>query len=347
MSRVIVFFLLLVLLLISCSSAFEGPLENYVEDSSGSWAPPRKDGYLQFFPVWRASLNISGQNSTWSSPCFDHNVASLVTTSSGLHLQFEASHQRHTLSGKCADMYLIATRQRFEIRRVTHTGTHTLQLDGGWKPTERTYVEQYGLQVFLVQGGALGFVYDLYKTYQLFFSPVYSEMDSLQFLRDYVNWDPTPRNSTQMLVPDASEIHSGDVLFLFKFGPPHGGENAMEAYGTGGRSDHVAVFLWIDGVLYVTESIGGGGPDERSGIIRTEYRQWFAGASPAWMIDVCRLNPHRAALFDEEKAIRFFESVEGMPCKLTEFSASSVACVSFSSYVWIGILASLFGFCVL
>jgi len=71
-----------------------------------------------------------------------------------------------------------------------------------------------------------------------------------------------------------SEVMSGDCLQLFKFGVLHGGINAVTAYGSGGRSDHVAAILNIGGETYVVESVGGGG-DEPNGIIKTPYQQWM------------------------------------------------------------------------
>jgi len=70
-----------------------------------------------------------------------------------------------------------------------------------------------------------------------------------------------------------TEVKSGDCLQFFKFGVLHGGINAIEAYGTGGRADHVAAILSVGGEMYVVESMGGGkGPN---GIIKTPYEQWM------------------------------------------------------------------------
>jgi hypothetical protein len=92
----------------------------------------------------------------------------------------------------------------------------------------------------------------------------------------------------------------------------HGGINAVEAYGTGGRADHVAAFLWIDGELFVVESMGGG-QEEKQGLIRTPYLKWLQDLDPTWLVAMLRLNDEARARFNETAAVQFFKSVEGLP----------------------------------
>eukprot|EP01095_Lingulamoeba_sp_RSL-Kostka_P009001 TRINITY_DN3070_c0_g1_i1.p1 TRINITY_DN3070_c0_g1~~TRINITY_DN3070_c0_g1_i1.p1 ORF type:complete len:338 (+),score=118.40 TRINITY_DN3070_c0_g1_i1:692-1705(+) len=134
----------------------------------------------------------------------------------------------------------------------------------------------------------------------------------LQFLQDYLNKTLEQRDNGFILIPE-NQIMSGDYLAIFKLGGPHGGENCMEAYGTGGLADHVAMCLWIDDVLFVVESMGGSS-DERNGIIKTEYKKWMTDQNnDGNMVSVLRLNDDSLAKFNHTAAIEFWNESEGLP----------------------------------
>eukprot|EP01102_Stenamoeba_stenopodia_P017303 TRINITY_DN6182_c0_g1_i1.p1 TRINITY_DN6182_c0_g1~~TRINITY_DN6182_c0_g1_i1.p1 ORF type:complete len:510 (+),score=134.74 TRINITY_DN6182_c0_g1_i1:33-1532(+) len=265
------------------------------------------DRYMEFFPVWKASLYpIPPTVSSWQSPCFQTNQAEFTSfDSNGATVTIETSEPSSEL---CADLYLIATAQAFRLKEVVLHGSHEFEIHD-WNDGELEYVQQYGLQVFLVQGNAIGFIEDLIATYEMFFSKENSVADTIQFLKDYMNITLVPRASgvPSKIIPDESQLQSGDCFQLFKFGVLHGGINAVTAYGTGGRADHVAAILEIEGEMYVVESTGG------VGVIKTPYQQWMQELDPSYMVALLRLSEEYQANFNVTAAVDFFFSREGMP----------------------------------
>jgi len=59
------------------------------------------------------------------------------------------------------------------MKEIFTSGSHEIEIRD-WREGEPEYVQQYGLQVFLIQGNALGFIEDLVATYEMFFSKVRS-----------------------------------------------------------------------------------------------------------------------------------------------------------------------------
>ena len=296
---------------------------------------PDGDRYFEFIPLWMASLYPGGW-ANWSSPCFLDNSAQVTVSEVGFVVDLKTGSLRQPSSspvffeGKaaeplhrsaCSDLYLIATRQSWFLRRINQSSNseyENLVASEGWLPTEYDYVQQYGVQVFLIQGGVVGFIEDLVKT-ALFLFSAQEEQDSIQFLQDYVGWTLEPRNlSVTTIIPSVTEVQSGDYLAFFKFGPPNGGWNSMEAYGTGGHCDHAAVILEIDGEKYVTESIGGGGnyPGGPQGIIATPYAAWMENLRvnhTAWLVNLLRLSKSSQSRWNQQAAEQFFKSVQGNP----------------------------------
>eukprot|EP01102_Stenamoeba_stenopodia_P002443 TRINITY_DN12267_c0_g1_i1.p1 TRINITY_DN12267_c0_g1~~TRINITY_DN12267_c0_g1_i1.p1 ORF type:complete len:497 (+),score=105.98 TRINITY_DN12267_c0_g1_i1:70-1560(+) len=268
------------------------------------------DRYLEFLPIWKTSVYPNSSVSSWQSCCFQSNQAEFTTfDSEGAKVTIDVSKPSSEL---CGDLYLIATAQAFRVKEVFTRGRHEFEIRD-WREGELDYVRQYGLQLFLVQGNAIGFLEDLVATYEMFFSKKNSMEDAVKFLKDYMNITLAPRANgvPEKVIPDVSEVLSGDCLQLFKFGYLHGGINAVEAYGTGGRADHVAALLSVEGEMYVVESMGGG--DGPEGIIKTPYQQWMQELDPSFMVALLRLSEEYQSKFNQTAAEEFFLSVEGMP----------------------------------
>jgi hypothetical protein len=134
----------------------------------------------------------------------------------GAQLTLQAENPRSVF---CSDLYLIATDETLRpFWSFRHGESHN---SFQWKSeNELGYAKDYGVQVFLVQNGTLGFLEDLIETYEMFFSKKRSMQDTLKFLHDKMNltFTPKPSGVPTKIYPSASEILSGDCLQLFKFG---------------------------------------------------------------------------------------------------------------------------------
>jgi len=122
----------------------------------------------------------------------------------------------------------------------------------------------------------------------------------------------TLRANNTPVILDETLIKSGDYFAIMNFEVM----DVLIRLGTGGQTGHTAVALWIDGQLFICESKGKGTQNwpPPYGVISTPYRQWMQQAVQAdYQIAFLQLRDEYRALFDEQKAINWFNSVQGTP----------------------------------
>jgi len=139
--------------------------------------------------------------------------------------------------------------------------------------------------------------------------PDWTAEDNLQFLKDHMDVVMEERNIQKVDIP-TSEIQSGDFLGIIRLD----GLDPMLAWAMGSHTGHTTITWWIDGALYVLESTISSNYWPTNGIQKTPWTQWLAQAEAAnYNVIHLPLNPEIAAKLDNNSALEFFRSVEGIP----------------------------------
>ena len=106
-----------------------------------------------------------------------------------------------------------------------------------------------------------------------------------------------------------SNIHDEDFLAIYRLD----GLDELVMWGTGGRIGHSAVALTIDGQVNILES-----QDmsywPKHNIQRNPYKQWVQYTKNwDYHVAILPLKDEYSAIFNRTTALKWFESVEGMP----------------------------------
>jgi len=119
------------------------------------------------------------------------------------------------------------------------------------------------------------------------------------------------REDPVVVVLNETDILSGDYLAIRHWD----GIDDIIRLGTGGMTGHTAVMLWFGDELYVCESVGKNAAwPAPYGIIKTPYQRWIEmSVNASNEIAILRLNDEALANFDEEAAVAWFNTVEGLP----------------------------------
>lgn len=257
-----------------------------------------------FVPEYKGSIipNLKSNNTyigylNWTCNCFRSNTAKLIVESNNVNLTFISNNSS---SYFCGDWYFIVTRSSYHIKYSFMKGTHTL-LIYNLQDEEINDILNNGLRIFYFPDGLLGTLIDTYQVYRIFFG-TYTSQNTRKFLEDNMNIKFIERpikyyNFSEKL------IKNGDLFIKTTLDGPNG----LIMYGTGGRAGHMCVALWIETELYVLEATN-------TGIIKTPYKKWLSGLTPNNMyIMIAHLNDYYFNKFNATNAIKFFNSVEGLP----------------------------------
>jgi hypothetical protein len=280
--------------------------------SARHWRGPAatRDPYYNFMPVYEGSLLPGGGALTWSSPCFDNiSVSFEAFSSAGAKVSLDARGRRKIL---CDDVYVLATQEDLRFLEKVLDGRHSVDLKD-WSTVEYEDVLQNGIHFFRVNASMLGELLEVWDTLRLFWGPTKDRTiaDNIKFIQEKMNITMKPRTAGPVYADiPASAFRSGDQLAIFH--PVQG--DILIMWGTGSRTTHHAVFIWIDGELYVAESCYSSCLGPVQGIQKTPWSTWSkladaAGLSIAWL----PLAPELSAAFNETAAIAFLDSVYGLP----------------------------------
>jgi len=92
------------------------------------------------------------------------------------------------------------------------------------------------------------------------------------------------------------------------------GLDPMLAWAMGSTTGHTAITLWVNGELYVCESTVDSNYWPLNGVQKTPWKQWLKQAEAAsFSVVHLPLSPQYRALFNEQAAYEWFQSVEGLP----------------------------------
>lgn len=128
------------------------------------------------------------------------------------------------------------------------------------------------------------------------------------FLQKYTKFQYPVRDLSKNVIPDESEIQSGDAFYVMRFD----GLNSMLAWAMGSTTGHVTGAMWIDNELYVVESTIDSAYWPTDYIQKTPYRTWIQQAQDAsYMVNFAKLTDDARARYNQTSAVDFFKANEG------------------------------------
>lgn len=272
--------------------------------------------YFDFIPSLISRLKKESTKEFWSAPCFKTSSASYVKKGTDtVQVSLEVSKAS---SPFCSDFYLFATLDSFEIKDIFSSGKYTIELKAN---TTDIAVHDWdlatsGVRVFLFNGNPIDTIDSLLKTLKMY-EGVFNETipkdvvdANVDFMKKYNKMDYPKRKSPKFLTIPEEEIHSGDIIIIYR----PDGTDSMMCMGMGSVAGHVVSFLRIDGELYVVEAQS---QSEywplKDGIQRNKYSDWMAQAKKSeYNFLYLRLKEEKRRQFDEKKAAEWFKTVEGL-----------------------------------
>ncbi len=272
--------------------------------------------YFNFFPQYlNFNLKLNGSISNWETPCFHKNFGVINQVGSKLNIEIISSEPKYEIKN-CFDNYHFGTLNIMSNYQITSANKHNIILE---IPSDATDAENWDL----IKNGVRVFRYltDMKTTYSnllttlKLFVPMFTQgvpdsvaKANIDFLAKYPQFNVVPRDPKLNIEIPEKEIHSGDAFLIMRLD----GLNPMIAYGMGSTTGHTTTALWIDNELYVVESDVTSSYWPTDGIQKTPYKKWLQQAKEAdYQVVHCPLNKKTRKLFNETKAVEFFNSVQG------------------------------------
>eukprot|EP00164_Ancoracysta_twista_P003455 GFYU01004612.1.p1 GENE.GFYU01004612.1~~GFYU01004612.1.p1 ORF type:complete len:580 (+),score=220.74 GFYU01004612.1:44-1783(+) len=277
---------------------------------------PKAGEFFGFLPMYIGNVVPNGPAPLkWSSPCFDHNEATVSMSENSATIEFNVSKA----SGwTCSDYYLLATVEGIHLTDFFFHGTHkvTWNLPSTLTETQRADIKRNGFRVFRFRGGKLDVISSVYKTAMLYLPgltnkgvPEGTANLNREFLKSYVGLD-MPATKVDRIDYDESFIHSGDYIGILRLD----GLDPMIGWGMGGFNGHSTVALRLDGELYIAESNTVSSYWPTDGIQITPWNKWIEQAHDAtYQVVHLPLSAENRKAFNTTAAYEFFKSVEGTP----------------------------------
>lgn len=290
-----------------------------------------KDGtaadFYYFVPALSGVLKKAGDSIEFAGKCFKYNKLTLTSASKN-ELKFELKSDKPN-NIFCNDYYVFSTSRIHEMVTVSFRRTIHLTFK---KVTNNDFIELAvsGIRVFNFCQSPEKELFSLLKTVRLYlggFSPKHGHVPkemvkaNVDFVKRYANLDFKPRNpayAKKILPIDKNSIKSGDFLGVTRLD----GVDQLIMMGTGSTFGHSTFALWIEGELYVVESQDGW-YWPRHGIQKNKFDDWIKWAHNAdFIVVLLPINEKYRAKFDEEKAVKFYFSKEGLNYGYHNFLAS-------------------------
>lgn len=186
----------------------------------------------------------------------------MVEFNSNIKLRISPSQKK---SFFCKHSYLFATTNKFDFKVLFSTDFIEVNFEN-LSVDDIDEIKVNGIKVFEFCHGFLNTIFDILKTKKMFEGQEYprarllfeSEMEFLtertadinrEFLEEYGFVFNLRANNTYTNI-NKTLIRSGDLLTGFDFDAGH----SLIMWGTGARTGHAAMTLWIDNELYVIEA---------------------------------------------------------------------------------------------
>eukprot|EP01033_Poteriospumella_lacustris_P007150 gene7150-5144_t len=277
--------------------------------------------FWKFLPQYQARLIPDGASSTWSTPCFGKNVGSATYSDDKKSVNVKIVSSKAQQLTTCYDGYMSGFVANVNIKnRVTSdklnevVTTYSVAIPDDVTDAERWDLNANGIRMlrYFVPGSeAYG---SLLNTIELFGAeftqavPPVVAQKNIDFLAKYAKIQVNPRDPSLNVVPDESEVKSGDAFYIMRLD----GLNPMLAWAMGSTTGHVTTALWIDGELYVCESTTESHYWPTDYIQKTPYRTWIQQTQEADMQVIwAPLNDAARKTYNETAAVEFFKASEG------------------------------------
>jgi hypothetical protein len=298
-------------------------LQGY-EDKCQVREHPDTPDYYWFAPSRKAILNENNISDNFQNNCFQSNTVTLEKlTKEETVLRFEAAEAAHWY---CKDSYLISTTAIHQVKFVYMSGVSKVVLYN-LTDDDMADIKINGIKVYGFCQGFFNSLRSLFQTFELYLGglgnskdawiplfrptiPWYMEDANIDFMQRYLGFKQIHRGSfaDSILNIDEKEIKSGDFIAIHRLD----GVDPLIMLGSGSHIGHTCVCLWIEGELYVVESQSGW-YWPKQGIQKNKFKQWIQWAKDAdFNVVLLPLKEEVRAKFDVEKAIQFYNSVEGL-----------------------------------
>jgi hypothetical protein len=273
--------------------------------------------------VFAADISEENPTATYEGKCFEEITFEYTGIS---ETQFEVLvHTRKPKSMLCSDVLFFANTEIAHVEPLFWRGKHKITFNMKDAITQAD-VGYGGIKAFAFCEGVIPSIESLWTTFKAFFGgcgmgpckpklpiigwkvPAYMEKANVEFLEQSMNYVMEKRSVSKVEI-DPDTIQSGDFFGAVRLD----GTSPIIMYGTGARISHCIMALRIDGELYIIESTDGG-YNVKHGIMRTKWADWIElKEKTSYHVVHLPLTPEAAAKFDADKALQFFESVEGLP----------------------------------
>jgi hypothetical protein len=269
--------------------------------------------YWDFIPaqIPHVAILANGPPVTWEGTCYKEITATLEANTTSGTLTVKTSGRKNPV---CSEFYDFGDRENLYLLYLTITNTHRVHIKE-FKPYEYQDLVQNGMKAFLFPGNPPEMLESLRKTLSLFKGKNMVQ-NNVDFISQKMQWQMQKRSSGRVDI-SKDDVKSGDYLAILRLD----GLDPLIMWGTGGHTGHTAIALWFGDELYIcesTDSDNGNGTDSYwpppYGIIRTPFDQWMDQAEKAnYMVALLRLSEDYQSQFNEDQAVAWFKTVEGMP----------------------------------
>jgi len=290
-----------------------------------------KSDFYYFLPLLKAKLHTEGEGTQFENSCFKKNIFKIEKISKAeTILVIEASDSK---SFFCQDSYIVSLSNFHKIQINYMHGEKRITLKN-LTDNDILDLQINGVRLFAFCQSFLSSAHSLLMTLELYLGgfgndphsilpvlrpevPEYMAKANVEFLERYVNYSVNKREQygEAILNFDISEIKTGDFVAIYRLD----GLDPMIMLGTGSHIGHSAVACWIDGELHVLESQDGWYWPKR-GIQRNKWSTWIQWAHNAdFNVAILPLKDEYRKNLDAAKALKWFESVEGLPYGYNNF----------------------------
>eukprot|EP00117_Sycon_ciliatum_P040826 scpid63096/ scgid29942/ len=290
-------------------------------------------GYFDFIPRELAAIPAKpGAAVTFASPCYRQYTAEFKEVDeTGGTLMVTVNHTSpYRTDCVGLDQEMLTFSSSLGYPKVHMVKPVPVSSGGGmttfhmsilaWAKDEFAFLQQSGMHVNVWPLGAVGTVLSVLNTSELFVGAddeVVAERNA-GFMGERVNFTMHRFDDPPSIVPDESEVRSGDILQVLKLD----GLDPLIGWGTGSHTGHTTIIIKNStGGTFVMEStsanpFGAVYWPPPYGVIITPYRRWFKLAAAAkYMLALTRLNDQASETFSNnvDQAWAFFNATQGDP----------------------------------
>ena len=279
---------------------------------------------FQFAPVYVGALKNETQSIEYEGTCFKSLKLEMkylpdADNAESIQVTIEAKNKKSAL---CREALFLSTTEKHHYESLFFAKTHVLKFKN-LNEDDMIDFDLMGIRAYLFCDGPAETFLGVFNTIKLFLGglgtnpkypfigshvPEYMEKENVHFLKEALDWELQKRDVTEVDVDD-DFLHDGDFLAVTRLD----GLDEIIMWGTGGRIGHSTVVLTIDGEKNIVESQDAWYWPKHK-IQRNPFKQWVQWAKNCdFHVSILPLKDELREKFDNQKALEWFQSVEGMP----------------------------------